>query len=249
MKNLKIAVCDDDKMILQVIENTIKGVFEQRGKAVTTQKFSDLRELARLMPHEDFDLLFLDIDMAGKSPDGIEFGKALRERKYAVEIIYISNREDRVFDSFAVHPFGFIRKNSFLTDISNVIEAYLKYIDNSDVGGTLVLTTDKGRLSLSYNEVVYIECLGKGQYIRIKDREEKVMIRATMDKLAADLEPYGFVRTHKSYIVNCRYIRVIDKNEVSLTTGDVALVSRSRVHELRETYLKYLASHGSNTFF
>lgn len=100
MDVLKVAVCDDDDCALDGIAGAAEAAFRRHGEQAAVERFHSMRQLNERMKEQRFDLLLLDIDMP--KVDGIRFGLYLRENKDRTEIVYVSNREDRVFESFQV---------------------------------------------------------------------------------------------------------------------------------------------------
>ena len=122
-KKLTMAVCDDDLSVVDIIANTIVSTFRAKGIQAQADVFNDAPTLKRAMRDKSYALIFLDIDMPGMG--GIEFAEVMQKNQTKTEIIFVSNREDRVFDALRLHPFGFVRKSNFLKDISAVIDSYL----------------------------------------------------------------------------------------------------------------------------
>lgn len=60
---------------------------------------------------QKYDICFLDIDL--KNEDGITLAKKLKTYNSQLIIIFISQREDLVFQTFSVQPFQFIRKKHY----------------------------------------------------------------------------------------------------------------------------------------
>ena len=61
----------------------------------------------------------------------------------------------------------------------------------------------------------------------------------TASVMAKELEKYNFVRIHRSYIVNLKYVNKVLSTEV--TVGSAILpVSRNYKEKLKEEYLKYI---------
>ena len=71
-----------------------------------------------------YDLVFLDIDMPKYS--GMDVAEEIRKKSADTDIIFVSNREDRVFETFSVQPFGFIRKNCFTEDLNATLRQYIQ---------------------------------------------------------------------------------------------------------------------------
>ncbi|MCD7760703.1 MAG: LytTR family transcriptional regulator [Clostridiales bacterium] len=54
------------------------------------------------------------------------------------------------------------------------------------------------------------------------------------------LSPKGFLRIHKGYLVNYKFIRRLENTEAVLTNGERIPLSRRRVQEIRTRYLELM---------
>lgn len=240
-ERFRVAVCDDDQAALGIIASSLKDVFAAHGVEATTSLFSSATELAKVMPTRRFDLLLLDIDMP--ELDGIEFGKQLRESHDKVDIMYISNREDKVFDSLRVSPVGFIRKSRFLEDMSEVVGNYLDARRDRHRNSMVVLKSGDNTYPVYVDQIIYIEGMRKQQAVHVDGREEAIFITRTMAELEEELSGEGFIRIHKGYLVNYRYIEVIEGSEVVLTNGWRLPVSRRKERETKERLLELVQTN------
>lgn len=238
MDILKVAVCDDDDCALDGIAGAAEAAFRRHGAQAAIECFHSMRQLNERMKEQRFDLLLLDIDMS--KVDGIRFGLYLRENKDRSEIVYVSNREDRVFESFQVHPFGFVRKSHFLKDIGAVIEAFLAAQRAEDKEGEQLLVPQgkSGIVSIPIRSIIYIEGSGKQQLVHLDDRKDVLALRSSMENLESKVADKGFLRIHKGYLVNYRWISVIARTQVILTGGEALPLSRSNAARIREEYLR-----------
>ena len=238
MDILKVAVCDDDDCALDGIAGAAEAAFRRHGAQAAIERFHSMRQLNERMKEQRFDLLLLDIDMP--KVDGIRFGLYLRENKDRTEIVYVSNREDRVFESFQVHPFGFVRKSHFLKDIGAVIEAFLAAPRAEDKEGEQLLVPQgkSGIVSIPIHSIIYIEGSGKQQLVHLDDRKDVLALRSSMENLESKVADKGFLRIHKGYLVNYRWISVIARTQAELTNGEVLPLSRSNAARIREEYLR-----------
>lgn len=246
MEKLHIAVCDDDITARDMIAGSLKGVFAQHGVDAELEVYGSADALGADLSSKAFDLLLLDIDMPGT--DGITFAEHLRAENNSIEIIYISNREDRVFDSLRSMPCGFIRKSRFLQDTAEIVELYLKKRAAHSRHPRLVLHTQNGMESVQLEQIVYVEGVGKYQNILLRDSAVPLQVRRSMQELESELSSYGFLRVHKGYLVNYRFIRRIDEADLLLTTGQTLPIARRKLGEIKEQFLTLMQREDSMLF-
>ena len=245
-ERLRVAVCDDDEASLGIISSSLKDVFAAHGVDAVTSLFSSAEELAKVIPTRRYDLLLLDIDMPGL--DGITFAKRLREQRDRVDIMYISSREDKVFDSLRVSPVGFIRKSRFLSDMSEVVGAYLESRRESHKQSVVMLRDAEAVYPVQVDRISYIEGQRKHQAVHVEGRNSPIVLRRTMGELERDLAGEGFIRVHKGYLVNYRFIQVVGSGALTLTTGEELPVSRRKEAETRDRLLELVQSRDRIVF-
>lgn len=238
MQNISLAICDDDLFSLDAISGSILSTFQRFGFQPTLEKYSSSLALKEAFPNKNYDLIFLDIDMPDL--DGIEIGKIIKSHDNPPDIIFVSAREERVFDSLSVHPFGFIRKNSFLIDVTKVVENYCQNKKKSGEDKTFNLVSKGKIIHLEINDIIYIESYRDYQNLYQKGKNDALILSSTMETLEEKLKPFGFIRIHKSYLVNYRYIARIETGDVLLVNGKKLDLSRRKLQEVRQAYLKLL---------
>ena len=242
MNTITIAICDDDKMALTMISGAVRSAFENNGITPQVKLFSGAGKLREELEETSFQLILLDINMP--QLDGIQFGRQLREMGSKVDIIYVSNCENRIFESLEVQPFGFVRKSNFLKDMSDAINRYIasKHVDG--LSQVIDLPTRcSGRIHVPVTDILCFE--GNGMYQQLffsNGKQEQIASR--MDHLEKALQEHGFLRIHKGYLVNYRYITRLDKNEATLADGKRIPISRRRSKEIRQRYLQLGKNHG-----
>lgn len=243
---LCVAICDDDENARRIITSSIHGAFP--GYTVEALAYATADILLADLENHNFDLLLLDIDMPGM--DGITLAKRLRKMESAIDIIYISNREDKVFLSLTTEPCGFIRKSRFLEDMDEVIGLYLKRRESRRRSEeTCLVVQERNRVrKIPIHRIWYVEGLGKSQLVHLDGEESPLTVHSAMQELEKQLAPHGFLRIHKGYLVNYRYISQIEQSEVLLSTGRRLPLSRRKLQEVREGYLELMSEHNSLIF-
>ena len=175
--------------------------------------------------------------------DGIRFGEELRARGLNADIIYVSNMEDKVYEIFRVHPWSFLRKSRFARELPALLDEYAAA--RRSRSNHLLLTGDSGgTVSLDPGELVYAEAVGKTQKLAFPEPDRTLIVRETMRELEEKLVPFGFIRVHKGFLVNYRFIRRITSRSVLLDTGEDIPVGRDRLAPARENYLALMKWKG-----
>lgn len=234
----KIALCDDDRQALPIIAGAVHSAFHAKSIQTELTRFYSGSVLLKRMAEAHYDIVLLDIDMP--EIDGIEVGKQIRARFPQTKIVYVSECESRVFESFAVQPLGFVRKSNFFNDISGVVDLYIKTTEAEKDTSHVEFQTRTSLISLQLNQMRYIEGSRNYQLVHMADRKEPVEVRMTLEKLEELLLPHGFIRIHKGFLVNHRYIQRIDAAALTLLDGQELPIGRNRVSEVKAAYLSLL---------
>lgn len=106
-EQLNIAVCEDDKLVVDQMEKWIKNYFLINHLSVPRIfLFSDGESL--LNSNIKFDFAFLDVEMPGIS--GIYTGKYILEQNSECLIFIITSHEEYIDEAMKFHAFRYITK-------------------------------------------------------------------------------------------------------------------------------------------
>ena len=117
---------------------------------------------------------------------------------------------------------------NIILSANDYIRTLEKNIENIDLELSVVKDID-----------VYIEKRINDNFSNIVTENKTYKIRSTIQNLEHDLnEGNGFIKTHRSYIVNSKNIRNInfEDGEIKFSNNQVALLSRNNKKKLREKY-------------
>lgn len=161
-------------------------------------------------------LIFLDLDFGNGKLNGIDVAKALRQTESDCKIVFTTNHHEMAMDVLksGVEPFGFLEKSS---DIQKLSDGYRKYIlmllnktksEMSNITESILLNPGIDEdISVCSDDIVYIETeknVSHGiTYHTING--SVITIISTLDVEQKKLGD-GFIRVHRSYIVNKKHI-------------------------------------------
>ena len=212
-----IWLCDDEAVHLRGLEEKIARILPD----VQLRSFEDpeaVRAAARAcLP----DILIMDIEFGPAS--GIALADDLCDGvSKPIQVLYLTAYGERYCQRIftgQVKPVGYLTKP--------VEDMYLSYHLRRCV-----------LCSVPYREVLALESKGHTIQICARDGRTDRAFHGRLDEWEEKL-PEEFVRVHKSYIVNMRYIDRIDRKNVLLQGGRAVPISRSKQEETRTRYLLY----------
>ncbi len=239
----RIAIIDDDKAALSIVSSAVDTFFKEKNIEYNITSFYNPLNYLATIKEENFNLIFLDIDMPEKN--GLSVAEETLSINKNTHIIFLSQREDLVFECLAIHPFGFIRKSNLIDDFSLMMnQFYDYYLSNNDEGKKIEFVEKNRTISFKINEIVYISSDRNYQDIVTKDNKIET-IRIPLSTLENKLKDDGFIRVHKCYIVNQSYIRIISNEEIKLTNDITIPLSKKRRDEVIKEYLAYSRKNNS----
>lgn len=229
---VKFAVCDDEPFMLKDIAARISKYMEEKNLAYKVELFESAGDV--LESGRDFDVLFLDIQMA--KPDGMEAARLLRSSGFSGIIIFITVLCESVFDAFEVQAFDFLVKPVNDEKFGRTVDRVLAQL----AGREQNLTVQKGNSCriIPYSQIVYCEVMGRKIYIHCEGGEV-VDYYDKLEELAGRMGS-GFFRCHRSYLVNLARVRGYGNGEVELSGGEKVPVSRLRERELVQALLVHM---------
>ena len=242
---IKIAICDDNVQTLKIVESEMNNIIQDFINHSEIKVFSSSSQLIEIMEKEEFDALFLDIDMPEKT--GIQVAEIAVDKYPNTNIIFLTNREDLVFEAIHYHPFRFIRKEKMYDELPEAVYALsqkiltdmLLYEFKNGSGG-------KKTVKLPIRDIIYLEA--SGHYIMVHTNTDQSIIRGKMNEYEIELEKYGFIRVHSGYIVNVRFIYSVGSEGVLLDNDELIPISRKNIGAVREKHLRFIGRfvHGNN---
>lgn len=239
---MRIAVCDDNREILLFLKPTLNTLFRQYTTDFEIFCFISGKALLEAHKRNNFDVIFLDIDMPNLT--GFDVAKTIREEFSKCYIIFITSHSELVYDSFDFQPFDFIRKNSRESLIKSLNHSVKRLIFHTKQNETFTFEDEFSRNHIvPIRNIIYLE--SEKHYINFFVSGEAIpfRMRATIKDCEIKFEKYDFIRIHKSYIVNLRYVDFVDKSndEIGLKTINKKLpMSRNLKKEVIEKHMLYL---------
>lgn len=240
---MRIVICDDNVIDLDIIEELLRQYMETREiTGCYVEKFSDPSVLSQKMEDgEVADIYLLDMIMSEKT--GIDIGRQLRDMGCENAIIYITASMDYALDAFHVHAVRYLLKPLNQNDLSEALDYVLAHMSVKSDPLYLIKTKD-GIIHVPYSRIEYIENVSRTLDVHLINGERltSIFIRSSFDKKIEPLvESKAFLQVHKSFVVNLIYVRKLANNYVIMDSGNKIPISKTKTAAVKKEYLSFFS--------
>lgn len=221
---LKIAVCDDEEYICELIENCIRTALGE-GAAACISCYASGEELLKDMEKGiRYDLIYLDYEMDGM--DGCRTGLAIRRKwkDWSSLIIYVSGHVDKIFQLLEVSVFQFIKKPIDAGEFKRILYQAVERIEEK--WETFAVKKGREMVTLKKSAIIYLESVKR--QVLIVTEEEVISVYEKLDALSDRLVTWNgtFVRIHQSFVINLNYVTRFYAGKVVMEGGRTLEISR-----------------------
>lgn len=219
-RQLRVLLIDDEPLARQKMRRFLAAEPDVEILGECEDGASAIDEILRLRP----DLIFLDVQMP--PTDGFAVLDAVR-MEYLPQVVFVTAYDSYALKAFEVHALDYLLKpfdRDRLVRSLGRARAALAEPGDAGLGGRLVALLDRleaprrllsrfvvkmsGRIYfLRVADVDWLEA--EGNYIVLHSGKEKHLIRETMCRIEARLDPAQFVRLHRSTIANIERVKEI----------------------------------------
>lgn len=229
---LRIGICDDSQHDRDLIrENVGKALFDYEDIEIAV--FTSGQEVIDAIENAIFESELLLLDIMMEPLDGMQVAKYIRENKVDVDIIFVTNSAQYVYQGYIYKAFSYILKQQPLMDLGKEVCRYIEELNASEECLNIVSKGKNRRVSIS--SIHYIE--SSGRLLLLHMDKEDIPFYAKMGEIEALLEDRGFVRTHQSFMVRKKDIQSMTRECVNCGEYEVP-ISRRYYQTVKEIFDK-----------
>ncbi|GIH13128.1 LytR/AlgR family response regulator transcription factor [Rugosimonospora africana] len=244
MTGLRVLAVDDEPPALDELAYLLRA----DARVSTVHTAPDATEALRVLHDSEVDAVFLDIRMPGL--DGMELARILGRFAKPPAIVFVTAYDDRAVEAFELAVADYIRKP---VQVERLAESLRRV-----AGARLVPTHPAvaGRRERADDPTIPVELAGvtkllprssvrwveaQGDYARLHTAEGSHLVRVSLATLAERWADAGFVRIHRSYLVQLRLIselRLISGAYVVAIDGQELPVARRHTRDLKDRLVR-----------
>ena len=212
---MRVLVVDDERLAHTALTNVLSA----RRDVEHFDSFNHAIDLLEKLATDSYDVLLLDIDLNGS---GLQLVDQLRKRNRLLpSIVFVTRHIEHAVAAFERHTVDYVLKpfsNESINEALNracrrakaeraakLIEALPQLQKLSRPGHPMIAIKAKGRiLFIDPGDVVAVQA--EGNYVLLQRESDSYLLRESISMVAEKLRPYGFIRIHRSALVNTTFV-------------------------------------------
>jgi two-component system, LytTR family, response regulator len=256
---MRVLIVDDEPLARSALERVLR----ERNDIDSVDSAVDAFEALNFLQERPYDVLLLDIRMPELS--GIELVDRLKQRKAPVpSIIFVTAHNQHAVAAFEKHAVDYVLKPFCDERIHNALDMAVRRSQSERAARFLELLPQlenlvkkSSRIAIKTNKtIIFVDPAdvavveAQGNYVLLQRPSGSYLLRESISAIAQKLEPYGFIRIHRSMLVNSSFVEEIR----SCPSGEYVMCVKGRKElAVSRTYKKNLGSLarfwvGSNGF-
>lgn len=216
---MKCVIIDDEPLAVELIKEFVSKI--ESLELINT--FNNAIDAIAMINTSNVDLIFLDIEMPHFS--GIDFLNAIDKKPL---IIFTTAYSDYAVEGFNLGAVDYLVKpipfHRFLKSVMRAQQLFLTQNTTQNTSAPKVVApelepdfmfvrSEYENVKINFSDILFIE--GLKDYVKIYTNDNKYTLTLiSLIKLENTLSNKGFARIHRSYIINIKYVKSIQKNKV-----------------------------------
>jgi DNA-binding LytR/AlgR family response regulator len=230
MVKMNCIVVDDEVMGRKLLEENVKQIPFLNLVGSCGNAF----EAMEVLQKEKVDLLFLDIQMPGLL--GTSFISSLAEKPL---VVFVTAYANYAVESYNLDAVDYLMKpvslDRFALSANKAYHIFMgkSIVEKEPLDDFFFVNVEYSLVRITIPLISHIEGLKDYVKIYVEGERHPILTKQTMKSVEAKVMPHGFMRVHKSFIVNLKKIESIKQQRIKIGNHEIA-VSDSHIAELME---------------
>lgn len=234
MSKINIAICDDEKIQVDLLEKYVKSWASKNNILVNIDCFYNAESFEfEWSMDKSYDILLLDIEMPGIN--GVELAKRIRTEDDILDIIFITAISDYIAEGYDVSALNYLIKPIKEAKLYECLDKAIEKVPKEEK--TIIINMDGENHRIIQNDILYIESVG--HFLELHTVDKKYMVRKNIGDIEKELDNNILIKCHRSYIVGLKHIRKIGKTDILLDNKQIIPVSRRLYSNINIAFIKY----------
>ena len=235
---LRILIFDRDMQFTLEISSQVRRALEELDQEAVIYRYSCTDEIP--MQHLKFCDLFI-LEPFYSNSNGLTIARKIRYFGSNAVIILVSENTNLAHEGYEVNTFRFLLKSQIRNKLELVVKMAIIEILKERPRFKMMKSGEE--VSIIIDEVVYIEAQSHTVVFHFVDNRHNgskiTTYNSKISFLEERLDRYGFLRIHRSYLVNMRHLTKLQCNKAIMANGLELSVSEKNYRKIREKFVMW----------
>lgn len=256
---MRVLITDDEPLAQVALAN----ILSRRPDVDQFDLANDAVEAFDKLSKETYDVLLLDISMPEVS--GIDLLDRIREAdQIAPSIVFVTAYQEHAITAFKKHAVDYVLKPFSSERVNEALDVAFRRTAGERAARLVedlprlknLLQRSSSRIAIKANgRILFLDpgdvmaIQAEGNYVLLLREGGSNLLRESMSVMAEKLRPYGFIRIHRSVLINTEFVAEIQpwptgEYGLRLKSGKEYTVTRSYKKNLREIAGSWIGVEG-----
>lgn len=233
---LRIAICDDNSRDLSHITSLVESYKKNKKTDIVYMSFLNAIDLLESLKKREYDLLLLDVLMPGFN--GLQAAHELRKQNDKIEIIFLTSSPEYAVESYNVRAHHYLLKPATEDKLFPLLDKLIEKLKKPEEA--IIVKSSSSVFTIPYKNIEYVEINAKTIYFYLTDNDVKKVSGSMAEYEALLLKRSGFIKVHRSYLVNLHWVQQLNQKELITLTGRKVPIARTVYTQIRTAYTQFL---------
>lgn len=233
--NLNVCIVEDSKIDAKILETVLVDYFDDNHFNYKIKKYDTGLEFFADYEEGYICPTTLFIRIVLPNSNGLEICKQLRQKGFAGDIVFVTDRPEYAIDAFSVDARGYILKPYSPQHVHDVLDRVCSFASLQ----ALTIKVDRQYIRIPVFAIMYVESVGHDCIIHCR-RDTIYTCREKLDNIESEINSHKFIRSHKSYLVNMNYVKAVNDTEFILSDDSTVPIRKQGAKLIREAYKQYI---------
>lgn len=241
-----ILVLEDDRIQLKTLSEIIK----QSGDMYQVYETTNTTEAFKIAEQKMIDLFYVDINL--KNESGLKFALEIRKiERYRLNwIIFVTIYKEYMLSAFKkVHCYDYILKPYNKENIQSITKLLLsdsrEQVAATEIRQKFIIAPIKNiQVKIFVNEIIFVEVFIRTSIIHTV-KGSFTIDYLSLKKLNSMIDDKNILQSHRSYLVNIKYINKIEKTN-NKTSYKIYFYNTDKTALLGNNYKKCIMDRFNN---
>lgn len=245
---MRVLIVDDEPLVRTALERILTA----RSDVERFDSAADAIEAEERLTNNNYDVMLLDISLPART--GLELLDRMRQcQKPAPSVVLVTAYAQYALTAFEKHAVDYILKPFSPERVNQALEFASRRTESEraarlvEIMPHLRTGTDQrtSRIAIrSSGRILFIDphdvpvIRAQGNYVLLQQDKGSYLLKESISTAADKFQPYGFVRIHRSVLVNASFVEEIrprstGEYELRVKGGDQFVVTRTYKNNLK----------------